>query len=87
MTADAPHEAELVFEYPSVERARIVERSVRHEVGEIDGDRTRVTVERNGEDVVVRVTANDLVGLRAGLNSWMSLVEIAERSVAVGKKF
>lgn len=87
MTADAPHEAELIFEYSSVEQAQIVGASVGQEVGKIEGDRTHATVEQEGECVVVRVTADDLVGLRAGLNTWMSLLEIAERSIAVGTKF
>lgn len=83
MTADAPHEAELVFEYSSVEPAAIVMRSVRQEVGEIDGDRTRATVERESACVVVRVSADDLVGLRAGLNTWLSLMEVAEQTIDV----
>lgn len=77
------HDAELVFEYSSVERARVVASSVGQEVGEIEGDRTRATVERDGGRVVVRVEAEDLVGLRAGLNTWLSLVEVAERVVGV----
>lgn len=80
MIANAPHDAELVFEYPSVERAEIVARSVRQEVGEIEGDRTRATVTRDSECVVVRLMADDIVGLRAGLNTWLSLVEVAERT-------
>lgn len=86
MTADTPHDAELVFEYPSVERAKIVARSVGQEVGEIDGDRTRATVEREGECVLVRVVADDLVGLRAGVNTWVSLVDVARRTAETGAR-
>lgn len=80
---DGPHVFELVFEYPAEEWARIVEQSVNQEVGEIDGDRTRATVHRDGNAVVVRGRAEDLVGLRAGTNTWTSLVSVAERSVDV----
>lgn len=84
LSVEAPHDAELVFEYSTVERARIVASSVGQEVGEIEGDRARATVERDGQRVVVRVVAGDLVALRAGVNTWASLVEVAERTVEVG---
>ncbi|PSP75282.1 KEOPS complex Pcc1-like subunit [Halobacteriales archaeon QS_1_68_20] len=74
------HEATLAFEYDDQRRARVVERSVRREVGEIDGDRSRATVDRDGPTVRVSVEATDLVGLRAGLNTWMGLVDVAERA-------
>ena len=74
----APHEATLVFEYPDPESARLVERAVEGELGEIDGDRTRATLAREGANVTVAVFADDLVALRAGLNTWTTLVEVAE---------
>lgn len=75
---DRAHEALLEFDYGREARARIVARSVRQEVGEISGDRTRATVERDGATVLVRVTASDLVALRAGANTWLTLVDVAE---------
>ena len=76
------HEALLSFDFPDATRARVVERSVRREVGEIDGDRSRATVARDGATVTLRVEATDLVGLRAGLNTWQGLVEVAETTAA-----
>lgn len=73
------NDAELYFAYPTTERARLVARSARQEVGEITGDRTQTTVTRDGSRVLVQVSAEDLVALRAGLNTWTSLVEVAER--------
>lgn len=84
--AEPPHDAELVFAYPTAERARIVARSARQEVGEIEGERTRATVARDGPRVVVRVAAEDLVALRAGLNTWTSLVEVAERTAVAADR-
>ncbi|NEU57706.1 KEOPS complex subunit Pcc1 [Halorussus sp. MSC15.2] len=75
-----PHDATLRFEYESPARARAVARAVAQEVGEIDGDRSAAAVERDAESVVVRVVADDLVALRAGCNTWGSLVEVAERT-------
>jgi KEOPS complex subunit Pcc1 len=83
---DAPHRAELVFEYDSPRRARLLARSVAQEVDEIEGDRTRATVRAHGASVVVEVAADDLVALRAGMNTWTTLVEVAERSAAVGDR-
>ena len=73
------HEAVLEFDYPDAERAARVVRSIRVEAGDIDGDRTSVRVDRAGETVTVTVTAADLVALRAGVNTWLELVGVAER--------
>lgn len=73
------HEAALSFEYETPERARRVERSLRPEVGEIAGERTRASLDREGSRVTVVVDAADLVALRAGVNTWTTLVTVAER--------
>jgi len=75
-----PHDATLRFEYDSPARAKTVASAVAQEVGEIGGDRSAATVEREDESVVVRIVADDLVALRAGCNTWGSLVEVAERT-------
>ena len=77
------HEAVLSFEYDDAERARRVQRSVRPEVNDIQGDRTTATLDRNGDCVRVRVVAADLVALRAGVNTWSTLIGVAERVDAV----
>ncbi|MFB6188883.1 MAG: KEOPS complex subunit Pcc1 [Halapricum sp.] len=73
------HEAVFTFEYPTPESARRVQRSVQLEAGDIEGDRTRASVSRTDERVTVTIEAADLIALRAGLNTWASLVEVAER--------
>jgi KEOPS complex subunit Pcc1 len=73
------HSTILRFEYADERRARVVERSVAVEVGEIADDRSRATVGRNGSAVEVRVEASDLVALRAGVNSWIRMIDVAER--------
>ncbi|WP_436909209.1 KEOPS complex subunit Pcc1 [Halosimplex marinum] len=72
------HEAVFDCEYPDAERARRVERSVAVEAGDIEGDRTTATLERDGPTLTVTVAAADLVALRAGCNTWLSLVAVAE---------
>ena len=79
----APHRTVLTFEYDSAERARRVERSVRPEVGAIEGDRTTATLTRDGATVAVTVEAEDLVALRAGCNTWLSLTGVAEAAGGV----
>ncbi|UWG47199.1 Subunit of KEOPS complex [Halanaeroarchaeum sp. HSR-CO] len=73
------HRTTLTVSYDSVRTATIVERSVGVEVGDIEGDRTEARIDREGATVTVDVTASDLVALRAGQNTWLSLVEVAER--------
>ena len=78
---DRPHAATLTFRYPDSDAAGLVAAAVSQEVGEIDGDRSAAAVFRDGAAVRVDVGADDLVALRAGLNTWSSLVEVAERSL------
>ena len=78
---DRPHAATLTFRYPDSDAAGLVATAVSREVGEIDGDRSAAAVSRDGATVRVDVGADDLVALRAGLNTWSSLVEVAERSL------
>jgi KEOPS complex subunit Pcc1 len=78
-TDDAPHRLSLSFDYDTERRARIVERSVRVEVGEIDDARSAARVDREGRTVSVRIGAADLVALRAGTNTWARLLTVAER--------
>jgi len=72
---------EAVFEYPydDEQLASVVASAVRPEVGDIEGDRSRATLHRTGDTVIVTVRAKDLTALRAGINTWGSLVSVAER--------
>jgi KEOPS complex subunit Pcc1 len=79
---DTPHHLSLEFEYDKERRARLVERSVRVEVGEIDDDRSTARVDRESRTVEVRIGAADLVALRAGTNTWIRLLDVAERVAA-----
>jgi KEOPS complex subunit Pcc1 len=73
------HSTALVFEYDSVARARSVERSIAVEAGDIGGDRSVASVSRDDATVTVTVDARDLTALRAGNNTWLTLVEVADR--------
>jgi len=72
------HQAVFEFDYADPESARRVQRSVAVEVGDIEGDRSTATLERDGATLTVTVGARDLVALRAGCNTWLSLVSVAE---------
>ena len=80
------HEADLVFRYDDPRAAALVAAAVSQEVAEIEGDRTTAAVSREGSEVRVDVDADDLVALRAGLNTWGSLVEVAERALEAGQR-
>jgi KEOPS complex subunit Pcc1 len=74
------HETRLFFAYGSPERARRVERAIAPEIGEFDDDRSETRLRRSAETLTLVVEAADLVALRAGLNTWCSLVAVAERT-------
>ena len=81
---DRAHAADLAFEYDSADDAELVAGAVCQEVGEIDGGRSTASLERDDRRVLVEIRAEDLVALRAGLNTWQTLLEVAERSGALG---
>lgn len=80
------HAATFVFEYPDEATARLVADSVGNEVGEIDDERSRAEVERTGATLEVRVFAGDMVALRAASNTWIGLVDVAERTLDVATR-
>lgn len=77
------HSASYEFTYDSLEAARVVEQSVRVEAGDVTGDRTTASVDRDGATLTVTVNATDLTALRAGTNTWLTLVEVAESAAHV----
>jgi len=78
------HTAELRFGYRSPKAAAIVAEAVEQEIGEIDDDRASATLSRQSRELRIDIEARDLVALRAGLNTWGTLVEVAERVVESG---
>ena len=78
------HDATLEFDYESAARAELVAASVAREIGEIDDERSQTTLERDGSLVRIRIDADDVIALRAALNTWFSLVDVAERTADVG---
>ena len=78
------HVATLEFIYESTDVARIVAESVVPEVDELADERSRTAVERAGRTVTITVHARDLSALRAGLNTWFALADVAEVGARVG---
>ncbi len=83
MSSDRPHDTVLTIEYPSDTLARRVTRAIEPEVGDIDDDRSQVALSRHGNVLELHVVASDLIALRASLNTWLSLVDVAEEAGAV----
>ncbi len=77
-----PHLTTLRLAYGDERRARVVERSLAQEVGEIDDDRSTTRLGRDGRAVELSIAAADLVALRAAANTWLSLAGVAERVAA-----
>jgi KEOPS complex subunit Pcc1 len=84
--AGVEHAAAVDFEYDTERRARAVAESIAVEVDEIDDARSGADVDRDGRVVRVDVAAADLVALRAGLNTWLRLVTVAEEVVGLGEQ-
>ncbi|WP_435098326.1 KEOPS complex subunit Pcc1 [Halarchaeum sp. P4] len=80
------HRTSLVFSYDSPRVAAAVYAAVRVEAGDIEGDRTDASVERDGDTVRVTVRGADLTALRAGMNTWTTLVGVAEAAFDAGER-
>jgi KEOPS complex subunit Pcc1 len=80
----AVHTAELVAAYDDPDVAALVAAAVSQELDEIDGDRATAGLRREDDTLYVDIDAEDLVALRAGLNTWGTLLEVAERMVDAG---
>jgi len=80
------HRALLSFPYPDRRRARAVHEAIRVELGDIDDDRSTAAATREGATVEVTVRARDLVALRAGVNTWTRLVDVAETVAATADR-
>ncbi|QRV15566.1 KEOPS complex Pcc1-like subunit [Haloterrigena salifodinae] len=78
------HDATLEFDYETPSRARLVAESVAREVGEIDDDRSQTTIDRDGSTVCIDIDAADVIALRAALNTWFTLVDVAEHAAEAG---
>ncbi|MCU4740138.1 KEOPS complex subunit Pcc1 [Halobacteria archaeon AArc-m2/3/4] len=78
------HDTTLEFDYDSPARARLVAESVAREVGEIDDERSQTAISRDGQTVTLEIRARDVTALRAALNTWFSLVDVAERVGEIG---
>lgn len=72
------HEAVFEFDYESPAVASRVERAITPEIGEIDDKRSETTLDRDAHRLTITVEATDLVALRAAMNTWLSLVSVAE---------
>lgn len=72
------HETTFLLRYASEKRATLVESAIAPEVGDIADDRTSVELERSGTALEITIRATDPVALRAGQNTWLGLVAVAE---------
>jgi KEOPS complex subunit Pcc1 len=78
--AEPPHRTRFALEYDDERVAETVAVSLANEVGEIDDDRSRTSLSRDGRTVRIDIGATDLVALRAASNTWLSLAAVAERT-------
>ncbi|WP_248515557.1 KEOPS complex subunit Pcc1 [Salinarchaeum laminariae] len=78
-------EATLKFSYADSDLADTVERAVRLDAGDIDGDRSKASVRRRGETVIVDIDATDPTALRAAKRTWCTLIGAAEETAIAAR--
>ncbi len=68
----------LTVEFDLGPQARPVYESLRPELQEIPSERSRVSLELTGEVLRLSVAAEDVVSMRAAVNTWLRLIRISE---------
>ncbi|MEF8771239.1 KEOPS complex subunit Pcc1 [Halodesulfurarchaeum sp.] len=81
------HETVLSLWYPAAKTAARIEAALQPEAGDIAGDRTTVSITRSERELQVEIQASDPVALRAGQNTWLGFVEVAEAMDSIGDEF
>lgn len=81
----SPHDTTLDATYASADLAKTIEASLRQESGEIDDARSRTLIERTDGTLSIEIQAADIVALRAAVNTWLSLLSVAEDTAAIGR--
>lgn len=74
-----PNEASFSFTYPTPQQAAIIAASLRQELGEIDDDRSQASLTHQAASLELTIHAADLIALRAAINTWLTLVSVADR--------
>ncbi|MFW5965266.1 MAG: KEOPS complex subunit Pcc1 [Halodesulfurarchaeum sp.] len=72
------HAITFSFAYGSADRAQRIASAIAPELGEIDGGRTEAALSRREETIELRIEATDPIALRAGANTWLGFLEVAE---------
>lgn len=83
--AELPHEVLLEASYAPDTASRIVD-SLTIEAAELDDDRSRTEIDRDGGDVRIAIAARDLTSLRAACGTWFGLLGVAERAAAIAER-
>jgi KEOPS complex subunit Pcc1 len=68
----------LTVEFDLGPQARPVYESLGPELQEIPSERSRVSLELAGEVLRLSVAAEDVVSMRAAVNTWLRLIRISE---------
>lgn len=72
------------FKFDAGNAARIIYEALLPELGQ-DYQRTKTTLEFEGETLFLKVEANDLVSMRAALNGWLRLMKITYEMCSMGR--
>jgi KEOPS complex subunit Pcc1 len=68
----------LLVEFDLGPHARPVYESLEPELQEIPSERSKVNLELAGEALRLSVAAEDIVSMRAAVNTWLRLIRISE---------
>lgn len=68
----------LLVEFDLGPHARPVYKSLEPELQEIPSERSKVGIELAGESLRLSIAAEDIVSMRAAVNTWLRLIRISE---------
>lgn len=76
---------ETVFsiELDDEDSARIMYNSIKPEISFARGERSNSSIELDGRSIVIRIFSNDIVSLRASINSYVRWIKLSDEILKI----
>lgn len=73
----------LQIEFNFGDDSRLVYESLKPELQAVPSERSKIGLELSGQQLILTIFAEDIISLRAAVNTWLRLVKISEEMLNV----
>lgn len=68
----------ILIEFEFGDKAELVYESLKPELQAVPSERSKVELDVKGQRLDLMITAEDIISLRAAINTWLRLIKISE---------